>query len=88
MSTGKQNWSIAFYWIGVAMTLACFSLVLAGNTEFLWRFEHAAFPVSWMVAGGAVISFLLAEFGSHASVAASAPQKGSPLVAELEAAEF
>ncbi len=89
MSTGKQNWSIAFYWIGVAMTLACFSLILAGNTESLWRFEHRAFPLSWMFAGGAVISFLVAEFGFAASVAASARQEeGSRLIADLEAAEF
>ncbi len=88
MSTGKQNWSIAFYWMGVAATLACFVLVLAGNSESLWRVEHRAFPLSWMFGAGAVISFLVAEFGSSATVATFKRQDdASRLVPEFVAAE-
>jgi hypothetical protein len=49
------------YWIGVAMAIACFALVLAGNTELVWRFEHTRLPLSWMFAGGAVLAFLATE---------------------------
>jgi hypothetical protein len=66
MSTAKRNWTVGFYdgfyWIGVAMTLACFALILAGNTELLWRFEHTRLPLSWACAGAAVLAFLAAEF--------------------------
>jgi hypothetical protein len=51
----------AFYWIGIAATLVCFALILAGNTELLWRFEHTGFPLSWAVGALAVVSFLAAE---------------------------
>ena len=61
MSIAKRIWIAAFYWIGVATTMACFALVLAGNTELAWRFEHTRFPLSWAFAGGAVLAFLAAE---------------------------
>lgn len=61
MSTVRRNWIAAFYWIGVIMTLGCFALVLAGNTDVAWRFEHKGFPMSWVFAGAAVFSFLAAE---------------------------
>lgn len=51
-----------FNWIGVVLTLACFGVVLAGNTELVWRFEHAGFPLSWVLAGAAVLAFLATEF--------------------------
>jgi len=66
MSTIKQRWGLrvyeGFYWIGIAMTLLCFGLILAGNTELAWRYEHRSLPVSWQVAAGAVLAFLTAEF--------------------------
>jgi hypothetical protein len=62
MSTAKRIRTAAFYWIGMATTMACFALVLAGNTELVWRFEHRGFPLSWMFAGTAVLAFLAAEF--------------------------
>jgi hypothetical protein len=83
MSTVRRNWITAFYWIGVITTLGCFALVLAGNTELAWRFEHRAFPVSWVLAGAAVISFLAAE-ACHSVF--SGPQREteeSPISAEL-----
>lgn len=60
MATTKRNWTDGFYWIGAAMTLGCFALVLAGNTEFGWTFEHSRFPVSWILGGAAVTAFLVA----------------------------
>jgi hypothetical protein len=51
-----------FYWIGVVLTIGCFALILAGNTELFYQFEHSRLPLSWMVAGGAIFGFLAAEF--------------------------
>jgi hypothetical protein len=62
MSTAKRHSSAGFYWIGVALALACFGLVLAGNTEGLWQFEHAQVPLSWLFGGTAILAFLAAEF--------------------------
>jgi hypothetical protein len=61
VATTKRNWTDGFYWIGVALTLGCFALVLAGNTEFGWTFEHSRFPVSWILGGAAVATFLVAD---------------------------
>ena len=65
MFTAKQNWIVGFhagfYWIGLLMTLACLTFVLAGNRELLYRFEHTRFPLSWAFAGLAVFAFLAAE---------------------------
>lgn len=62
-----RNWAMGFYWIGVAMVLACLALIVAGNTEFLWRFEHTGFPLSWAVAGAAVFAFLAFEVCDYGS---------------------
>jgi hypothetical protein len=51
----------ALYCTGVVMTLACLAFVLAGNTEILWPLEHARIPLSWVLGGIAVLSFLAAE---------------------------
>ena len=45
----------------MALTLGCFALVLAGNTEFGWMFEHSRLPVSWILGGAAVATFLVAD---------------------------
>jgi hypothetical protein len=44
------------------MILAFVALVLAGNTELIWRFEHAGFPLSWACGIAAMLAFLAAEF--------------------------
>jgi hypothetical protein len=88
MSTAKRNWAAGFYWIGVAMSLACFALVLARNTELVWRFEHARFPLSWMVAGVAILAFLKAEFCHAASsLPDETEDRSSQLSPECEAIE-
>jgi len=62
MSTAKGISIAGSYWIGIAMTLLCFALILAGNTELGWRFEHRGFPLSWLFASAAVVAFLVCEF--------------------------
>ena len=88
MSTSRRNWTAGFYWIGVAMTLACFALVLVGNSELGWRFEHRGFPLSWALAGTAVLAFLAAEFcHSVFSLPSEAEDPSSQLSTEWEGAE-
>jgi fatty-acid desaturase len=88
MSFAKQNWTASFYWIGVAMTLASLSLILAGNTELVWRFEHRRFPLSWAFAGVGVLAFLVAELSHRAFSPSNEGEEGSlRLSPELEAAE-
>jgi hypothetical protein len=88
MSTGKQSWTTGFYWIGAAMTMACFALVLTGNSELVWRFEHRGFPLSWAVAGAAVVAFLVAEFcHSPISLPDGVENRSSNPVPEWEVAE-
>ena len=86
--SAKRIWTTGFYWIGVAMTLACFAFVLAGNTDLIWRFEHTGFPLSWAFAGFAVLAFLGAEFSQPAfSRSGGAEDRNSQLPPELAAAE-
>ncbi|MDP8989820.1 MAG: hypothetical protein M3N41_07040 [Acidobacteriota bacterium] len=88
MSTARRNWIATFYWIGVTMTLSCFALVMAGNTELFGQFEHKGFPLSWVFGGAAVLAFLAAEACHTAfSGATETVDRTSPLSPELEAAE-
>ena len=88
MSVAKAKLANGFYWIGVVLTLACFALILGGNTELLGRFEHRGLPLAWIFAGGAVFAFLVAEFGSSASVPRETETDMSQIAPEFEAAEF
>ena len=49
------------YWIGIAMTLSCVALILMGNTDFAYSFEHTGLPLSWTLAGIGVLAFIVAE---------------------------
>jgi hypothetical protein len=69
-----------FNWMGVVLTLACFAIVLAGNTAIGWRFEHAGLPLSWVLAGGAVLAFLATEF---CDLAGPPPSDAEDSTAEL-----
>ena len=89
MSTAKRIGNAGFYWIGVATTMVCFALVLAGDTELVWRFEHGGFPLSWAFAGTAVLAFLAAEFShSDSSLPDGAEGLSSQPALEWEAAGF
>jgi len=52
----------AFFWMGVAMTLACVTIILAGNTEMFYRLERSSIPLSWVFGGVAILEFLAAEY--------------------------
>ncbi len=78
-----------FNWIGVVLTLACFATVVAGNTELVSRFEHAGFPLSWVLAGAAIIAFLATEFcDSVASLPSEAEDSSSQFSSEWETVEL
>jgi len=94
MSTTKRDGTVGFYagfyWLGVVMTLACLALIVAGNTELLYRFEHTRFPLSWALAGIAVIAFVAAELCHPADAltgASEAEERSPELAPEWEAVE-
>jgi hypothetical protein len=66
---------LGFYWMGIIMTMACLSLVVAGNSGPLYALEHTRFPLSWMSAGAAILSFLAAEFCHPAESLEREPEK-------------
>ena len=70
----------ACYWIGVAMAVACAVLVFAKNTELLWRFEHAAFPLSWAAGIGAILAFLAVEFCDSTSAATAETESALEII--------
>jgi hypothetical protein len=75
--------------VGVVLTLACFGVVLAGNTELVWQFEHASVPLSWVLAGAAVVAFLATELcDSSTSLPSEAEEESLQLSAEWEAVEL
>ena len=61
MPTAKRNLMDCFLGIGVLMTLASLAVILASNTGLVWPLEHTGFPLSWMLAGLAILAFLAAE---------------------------
>jgi hypothetical protein len=61
MSTAKGNLIAGSYWTGIAMTLVCLALMLAGNTDPVWLFEHRGFPLSWVFGCAAIFAFLVCE---------------------------
>jgi hypothetical protein len=78
MSTAKRSWAAFFFSIGVITTLVCFALVLGGNTQALYRFEHRGFPLSWAFAGAAALAFMAAEYFDEARSKASEPMVRRP----------
>ena len=64
----RQKFNAMFYWLGIALSVACISLVLVRNTELVWRFEHAGFPLSWAAGLIAILAFLAAEYFDPATV--------------------
>jgi hypothetical protein len=89
MSSAKQNWITGSYWIAVALTLSCFAVVLARNTELVWRFEHTSFPLSWALGIAATLAFLATELCHSAFfVPRETENETSQLTPEWETAEF
>ena len=74
----------AFYWIGVILAAACFTLTLGSNTELLWRFEHAGLPLSRIVGAVSIFALLSAEL-SHSASAIPAEVEVSTEVLQQEA---
>jgi len=61
MSSARRKWIAGFYWIGVALTVACIAIVVAGHMERFSVLEQLGFPLSWAFAGMAGVAFLAAE---------------------------
>ena len=61
MSSARRKWIAGFYWIGVALALACVAVVVAGHMERFSVLERIDFPLSWAFAGIAGVAFLAAE---------------------------
>jgi hypothetical protein len=91
MSTTIRNraagFYAVFYWIGIILTIACFAVVLASNTNPIYRFEHSRFPLSWVAAGVAILSFLAAEFCDVRALKSEAEEESPELAPEWEAIE-
>jgi hypothetical protein len=90
VSGDRRSWTTRlFYWMGMVMTVACLALILAGNTEMLWRFEHTAFPLSWICAVGAVLAFVAFELcESPAPLVSEEEDRTSQMSPEWEAVEL
>lgn len=80
--------SRTFCGLGLVMTLATLALILAGNTEFAYRFEHTRFPLSWGFAAVAILAFLAAEFCQPGyTQTREAEPEDAELIPEWEAVE-
>jgi hypothetical protein len=92
MAGFKRGWNAGFYdslyWIGIVMTLGCVAFVLAGNTEVLWRFEHAGFPMSWAFGVIAVLAFVAAEVCPPPPNASAAIEEEYSPSSDWEAVEY
>jgi len=75
MSSARRKWIAGFYWIGVALAVACVAVVVAGHMERFSALERIDFPLSWAFAGIAGVAFLAAEL-CHSI--ASRPRKKQP----------
>lgn len=76
-TTRRTDAFYVFYWAGVTMAFASIAVVLVGNTEIVYRFEHARFPLLWAFAGVTVAAFLAAELCIVAAAGNDKPGDGS-----------
>ena len=83
------SWAV-FFWSGVVMALACLALVLAGNTEMVFRLERTSLPLSWVFGIVAILEFATAEICHHADARARDGEKrpSQPARQAWEAWEF
>ena len=75
-------------WIGVVLALACLTVVLTGNTAMVWRFEHVSVPLSWVLAGAAILAFIATEICDSASPLPSEAEDSSEHIYDWEAVEL
>ncbi|MDP8990789.1 MAG: hypothetical protein M3N41_12005 [Acidobacteriota bacterium] len=61
MSSAWRKWIAGFYWIGVALAVACVAVVVAGHMARFSALERIDFPLSWAFAGMAGVALLAAE---------------------------
>ena len=62
------------YWTAMVMTLSCIALVLSGNTDWGYGFEHTRIPLSWVLGGIAIFAFVVAEL-CHPAVTETAGEE-------------
>lgn len=62
-----------FFWIGTIVVVACLSVVVAGHTVFGSGLEQMPIPLSWILAGAAMIAFSFAEYCNAAWVTRAEP---------------
>lgn len=85
LSPTRRTWVAGFYWIGVVMAFSCIALVLFSSSEVIHRFEHTDFPLTWVFAGIALLSFLAAELCSpEKSLSREAEDKNPSIAVERE----
>jgi type IV secretory pathway VirB2 component (pilin) len=86
MSSAWRKWIAGFYWIGVALAVACVAVVVAGHTERFALLERIEFPLSWAFAGMAGVAFLAAEL-CHSIASRTRTEKRSEISAAVETAD-
>jgi hypothetical protein len=82
MARSAEKWNSirdVFYWIGVVLAIAAFCVVGASNTEIGSHLEHQTIPLSWILAGAAILALLVSE---RCNSAAAAPSWPEPLAAK------
>jgi hypothetical protein len=50
-----------FFWMGVACAAASICVVCTSNTSLISQFERQGAPLSWLLAGLAMVSLVIAE---------------------------
>ena len=50
------------YWMGIALSVLCLGLVLAGNTRTVSQLEYAKMPLAWLFGILAIVAFMGAEY--------------------------
>ncbi len=86
MSRSADRWSsigALFYWVGLLFAIAAFCAVGASNTLIGERLEHQTVPLSWILAGIAIVALLVCERCN--SLTAPAPQPDLTRPAEPQA---
>lgn len=76
-----------FFWLGVLFAVAAFTVVGASNTEAISRLEHGTVPLSWLLAGLAIVALMIAEYFKCAAMNESSDAAPAREPQTLETAE-